>query len=92
MVLARVVNLVGGTQRHSGIDDLILMSDEVDPFLVLGHSNGTFTELAHEVHCVLGLSLENASVGIVGLLDLADDNGLQLPARAFKVEVGLAEC
>lgn len=91
MVLARVVNLVRRTQRHGGIDNLILVGDEVNPFLIFGHGNRTLAQFTDNIHGVFGLSLKNTGIGVVRFLNLADDNRLKLSSRALKVQVGLTK-
>lgn len=91
MVLARVVNLLWSSERHGRVHDSVLVGDEVNPFLVLGHGDGTFAKVANNVEVVLSLALQDTSIGVVSLLDLANHNGLEFAARAFEVEICLRQ-
>lgn len=85
MILTRVVDAVRGTQGHRRVDEVLVMSDEVYPFLVLGHGNGSIPELLDDAVRVVSLAFEDAGVGVVSLLDFTDDNGFQLTAGALEV-------
>ena len=76
VVLAGIVDLLGRTERNAGIDNLVLVGDKVNPFLVLGHGNGAVAKLANEAKGIFSLALQDAGIGIVCLLNLADNNGL----------------
>jgi hypothetical protein len=89
VVLAWIMNLLWGSQRDARVNELIIVGYEVNPFLVLGHGDGPVTELLNDAVSVIRLTLQNTGVGIVGLLDLTDDNGFELSARALEVEICL---
>lgn len=91
MVLTRVVDLLWSSERHGRVHDSVLVGDEVNPFLVLGHGNGTFAKVANNVEVVLSLALQDTSIGVVSLLDLANHDGLEFAARAFEVEICLRQ-
>lgn len=91
MLLAGIVNLIGRAKRDGRINNLVLVGDEVNPFLVLGHGNGTVAQLADEAKRIFSFALQDAGVGVVRLLDFADDNGLKLAAGALEVEIGLQD-
>lgn len=89
VVLSRILDLFQPAQRHVRVDEVRVTADEPTPFLVSGHGNWASAELLDcGVHLVC-VTLENAGKGIVGFLDLAYDDGLELTPRILKVEVGL---
>ena len=83
------MNLLWRSQRDAWVNKLIIVGYEVNPFLVLGHGDGPVTEFLNDAVSVIRLSLQNAGVGIIGLLDLTNDNGFELSARALEVEICL---
>lgn len=91
MILAWIMDLLRGTQRNRGVYECLVVGYKVYPLLVLGHGDGPVAKLLDDAIGVVGLALEDASVGVVGLLDLAHDNRLKLAARALKVEVRLEQ-
>ncbi len=76
MVLAWIVNLLGCPHGNGRIDNLVVVRHKVYPLLVLGHRDGPVTQLLDDGICVVGFALEDASIGVVGLLNFADNNGL----------------
>lgn len=50
------------------------------------HSNRARAELLDGLVCLVSLPAKDTRVGIVSLLDLANNDRLQLSARAFEVE------
>jgi hypothetical protein len=76
MVLARKVDLLGRTERNARINNLVLVGDKVNPFLVLGHGNRAVAKLSNKAKGIFSFTLQDAGVGIVGLLNLTDNNGL----------------
>jgi hypothetical protein len=50
------------------------------PLLIFGHSNWSITEFSDHAVSIVCLALEDTSVGIVSLLNLAYNDGLKLTA------------
>ncbi|PNY29179.1 hypothetical protein TCAP_00901 [Tolypocladium capitatum] len=91
VILAGIVDLLRRPHRNRRINNLVVVGHEMYPFLVLGHGDGAVAELLDDPVGVVGLALQDAGVGIVRLLNLANDNRLQLAAGALEVEVRLVE-
>ncbi|RBQ70685.1 hypothetical protein VDGD_21507 [Verticillium dahliae] len=91
VILTGVVDLVGRPHRNLRVDKVVVLLDKVSPLGVLGHGNGADAELVDGVVRGVRLALENAGIGVVRLLDLADDDGLKLPAGRLQVEVRLVQ-
>lgn len=89
VILSGVVDLLRGALGDVRIDQPVVLNDEVGPLVILGHGDGPDTQLVDGRVGRVGLPLENTGVGIVGLLDLADDDGLELSTRAFQITVCL---
>lgn len=89
VILTGIMNLLWGTDGDGGINNLIVVGHKVNPLLILGHGYGAIAELLDDVVGVVCLALEDSGVSIVGLLDLANHNGLELAARGLEVEIGL---
>ncbi len=89
MLLAGIMDLLGRAERNGRINNLVFVGDEVNPFLVLGHGNGAVAEFADKAQSIVSFALQDTSVGVVCLLDFANDNGFELAAGALEVEIGL---
>ena len=76
-------------QWHPRIHEVLVVTDKSIPLGVLRHHNGPGAEAFDRLVRFVGLALENACVGIVGFLNLADHDRLELSARVFQVEEGL---
>lgn len=80
---------LGRSHGHVRIHKLFVFSNEGVPFGILGHGNWTNSKLFDSTISNIRLSLENASISVVGLLYFANDDGLKLPSRTLEVQVGL---
>lgn len=89
MVPPRIIDVLRGAHRQRGVDELVVAAHKVRPLAVLGHADGARTQLVDGAVRGVGLALEDRGVGVVCLLDLAYDDGLQLAARRLKVQVCL---
>jgi hypothetical protein len=89
VVSAGVGDVLDATQRHVGRNEVGVVGDESGPLIILGHGDWTTAQALDSLVSIVTLALEDASKCVVSLLDLADDDGLELAARGFKVQVSL---
>ena len=89
MVSAGVGNVLNATKRHVGRNEVRVASDERRPLLILRHGDWAAAQALDRLVSVIALALEDACKCVVGLLDFADNNRLELAAGSFKVEVSL---
>lgn len=89
VVPPRILDLLRRPHWQLGVHELRVSLDKADPFIVLGHRDRPCSQLINSVVSRVGFSLEDASVGIVGLLDLAYNNRFQLPTGRFEVQICL---
>lgn len=90
MVLARIMDLFRGSEGHGRVYHALFLRDEMIPFLILRHRDGTVAQVTNHVESILSFALENAGVGVVRLLNFANNNGLKFTTGTLKVQVGLA--
>lgn len=74
MVLSWVMNLLCGSQGNRWIDELIIASHEVDPFLVFRHGDWALAKFSGDVVSIVGLSLKDTSICIVRLLNFSHND------------------
>src|SRR5699024_3367115 len=79
------------SERNSRIDHLVRVGDKCIPLVISGHRNGTHSKLLHGVIGFISFSLENAGICVVGFLDLANNNRLELTPGVLQIEVSLKE-
>jgi hypothetical protein len=89
VVPSRIVDVVGRPDRDIRVNKLLVSRDKVCPFMVLGHGDGSGAEALDSTIRHIRFTLQDTSIGIVRLLNLARNDRLQLPAGRFEVEVGL---
>ena len=59
------------------------------PLKIARHSDWAIAESLNRAVLLIGIALQNAGQGVVGLLDFTNDDRLQFAARVLEVEVGL---
>ena len=59
------------------------------PLEIARHSDWATAKSLDRVVLLIGIALQNAGKGVVGLLDFTDDDRLQFATRVLEVEVGL---
>lgn len=89
MITSWIVDVLGGSYWNVGIHELVVLFDEIGPFVVLWHGNRTSAKFVDGIVCSVCVSLQNARIRIVRLLDLANDDRLQFSTRVLKVQVCL---
>jgi hypothetical protein len=89
VVFAWVLNVFESAQGHVGVDKVWIALYEPGPLVVPRHSDGASAKLFdRRVHLVC-VALQDGCEGVVGLLYLANDNGLELAPRVLEVEISL---
>lgn len=88
LMLARVMHILETSQRNVWAQEMRILLDPRNPFSVLGHGDRASLEVFESADSRIGLTLQNASVRIVCLLNLANYNRLELASGTFEVEVG----
>jgi hypothetical protein len=91
MVLAWVVDVFSCSDGDVWVHELGIFLDKFDPFSVFGHGNWAAPELVNCIVAGICFPLQNACVGVVRLLDLANNNRLEFPTRGLQVEVSLGK-
>lgn len=89
MVSAGVVNVFDATQGNVRRDKVRVTVDECRPLLVLRHGNRATAEAFDSLVGIVTLALEDPGQSVVSLLNLTNNDGLELTAGGFEVEVGL---
>lgn len=74
MIPSGVLDLIRGPHWHFGIDKLGISLDEADPLIILRHRDGTSAKLVNGVVSGVGFPFQDACIGVVRLLDFADDD------------------
>jgi hypothetical protein len=92
MILAWKRDIVNISQRYTRVHHLVSFGNKSVPFVVVRHRNWAYAKLLCSVEGLVRFPFENTGIGIVSLLDLADNNGLEFTAGVFKVQIGLATC
>jgi hypothetical protein len=64
--------------------------NEPSPLLISRHSNWTTAELLDRCVHLVSITLEDTGKSIVGFLDLANNDGLELTPRILEIKVGLS--
>ena len=80
MVFAGILDILQSAQWHVGVDKVRVASNEFAPFEVARHGNWAVTQFLYRVVLLVGIALEDAGERIVGFLDFANDNRLELAA------------
>ena len=89
MVFARVADVLHVPNRDPWVHKVVTLCNEMVPFMVLGHRHWARPKLIYSIIRRVCFPFEDAGVGIVSFLDLANDNGLELAAGVLKVQVCL---
>lgn len=88
-MFTRVLNVLDASQGCSRIDKVRVMLNELGPLSILRHGNWSRTEPLNRVVGLISVALQDTGQRAVSLLDLANYDGLQFPAGALEIEVGL---
>lgn len=83
MIFAGVLDVVEFAQGHVGVDKVRVAPHKLVPLEVAGHGNWAVTQSLDRAVLLVGVALQDAGEGIVGLLDFANDNRLEFAARVF---------
>lgn len=89
MIPTWVGDILHVAERHARIDHVIGAGNERVPFVVLRHPNRTRAQFIDGVVGLVGLTFKDAGICVVGLLDFAHHNGLELATGVFQVKVCL---
>lgn len=90
MIFAGILDVLEFAQWQVGVYKVRIASHELAPFEVTGHGNWAIPQSFNRVVLLISFALENAGKSIVGLLDFANNNRLELATRVFNVKVGLS--
>jgi hypothetical protein len=85
MILARVGDVLHVPERNAGVDQFVGIGDEMVPFVIMRHGDGSRPELLHGVIRLIGFSLEDTGICIVRFLYFTDDNRFKFTTRVFQV-------
>ena len=89
MILSRVDDMGDLSEGNSWIDHLIVVRGEHVPFVIFFHCKRTFLQFFCRVVVFIGLAAEDTSQNVVRFLDFTNNNGLQLAAGCFQIEIRL---
>lgn len=90
MIFARVGDVLHVPERDMRIDHVVGVGDERVPFMVLRHRNRPGVQFFGGVVGLVGFTLEDVGVCIVGFLDFAHNNRFEFATGVFKVVIRLA--
>lgn len=82
---------LGGSHGKVGVYKAVVPPYKGTPLGILGHGDRTGAKLVNGAVRSVCLSLENAGICVVRLLDLANNDSLKLPSRILEVQVGLVD-
>jgi hypothetical protein len=90
IIPAGIINVLGKSDRKFGVDEVLIILNKLVPLMVFWHCNRSSPQLLNCIVSPICLPSEDASIGIIGLLDLANNDGLEFSSRRFKIQIGLA--
>jgi hypothetical protein len=89
VVFARIFDILQSAQGHVGVDKMGVALHKPVPLVVSWHGDRPGAKPLHGRKHLIRIALQDASEGVVSLLYLANDDGLQLATGILEVEVSL---
>lgn len=89
MIPAGIRDILKAADRYPRVNELFAFCNEVVPFMVFGHRDGTSSELLYSIQGDVRLALQDTSIGIICLLYLANYDCLEFTTGIFQIQICL---